>query len=179
MSSKFIFFGFVLSIVSSLSYAQRTNFEIGAELNLPAGNSTNISPIGLGFGVKGELGLSPKFSLTGGATIAGFAGKKFYGPRAATQFYLPVKGGLKYYADKSFYVEGQLGARMPFDSNAKTAFIWSPGVGTFLRGQDSKNQIDIGLRYEGWRTSRLIIPTGTVYSTFNFFSLRIAYAFGL
>jgi len=160
------------------SRAQHSGMAIGAELDLPAGNSVNISPIGFGGGFKGELGLSDKFALTASASLLNFMGKKFYGPRSKATIYFPVKAGLKYYTDRNFYAEAQLGARFSDQASAKNGFVWSAGIGTFLKSRQ-KNQFDVGLRYEEWITSTLIIPNGTTYSKFDFFSLRAAYAFKL
>lgn len=151
--------------------AQRSNISIGPEINLPSGNSTNKSAIGLGGYLKGEVGLSQKFSITGSGGFASFLGKRFLGQRAATLSYLPVKAGLKFYTESNFYFEGQLGAVLPINGNEKTAFAWSPGAGTFLRSRNN-NQLDIGFRYEGW--SRMNSNTA-----FSFFSLRAGYAFNL
>src|SRR4051812_21508743 len=154
--------------------AQRYNIVIGPELSLPTGNATNQSPIGFGGYLKAEVGLSPKFSITGTGSVVSFLGKKFYGPRAQTLSYLPVKAGLKYYTENNFYFEGQLGAALPLNGTGAARFAWSPGAGTFIRSRTSKNQLDVGLRYEGW-TGKSTIST----TTFGFFSLRAGYAFNL
>ncbi|WP_090992687.1 hypothetical protein [Pedobacter insulae] len=159
--------------------AQRSNIVIGPELNLPTGNATNESPIGFGGYLKGEVGLSEKFSITASVAITSFLGKKIIGPRQPTVSYLPVKAGLKYYTDRNFYFEGQLGTRFKIDGNANTTFVWSPGVGSLIKSRNSNNQFDIGLRYEGWTSSRTINTIEKNYTTFSFFSLRAGYAFNL
>ena len=169
----------LLLFVVLVASAQHSNIIIGPEINLPSGNSTNQSPIGYGGYFKGEVGLSQKFSITASAGIASFLGKKFLNNRAETLSYLPLKVGLKYYTDEDFYFEGQSGASFQMNSNPKTAFAGSLGVGTFIKNRKNSNQLDIGLRYEGWRSSRLIIPNGTINTTFSFFSLRAGYAFNL
>lgn len=165
---KITIFCLLLVIVLSAK-AQRSKIVIGPEINLPSGNSTNASSIGFGGYLKGEVGLSQKFSITGSGGIVDFLGKKIYGPRTQSLSYLPVKAGLKYYTDRDFYFEGQLGASFPINGVTKTAFAWSPGAGAFIRSKKNNNQLDIGFRYEGWTTS----------STFGFFSLRAGYAFNL
>ncbi|MES2650092.1 MAG: hypothetical protein V4663_00055 [Bacteroidota bacterium] len=164
-------FSLLLLAVLSVN-AQRSNIVIGPEINLPSGNSTNRSAIGFGGYLKGEVGLSEKFSITGSGGLASFLGKKFMGQRAATLSFLPVKAGLKFYTESSFYFEGQLGASLPLNGTAKTAFAWSPGAGTFIKSRNSNNQLDIGFRYEGWTTS-------DSNTSFGFFSLRAGYAFNL
>ena len=164
-------FSLLLLVVLSAK-AQRSNIVIGPEINLPSGNSTNQSAVGFGGYLKAELGLSEKFSITGSGGLTSFLGKRFMGQRASTLSYLPIKAGLKYYTESNFYFEGQLGATLPFNRTGKTGFAWSPGAGTFLKSRNSNNQLDIGLRYEGW--SGLNSNT-----TFSFFSLRAGYAFNL
>lgn len=160
-----------IGLVLSAS-AQRSNIVIGPELNVPSGNSSNRSAIGVGGYLKAEVGLSEKFSITGSGGLASFLGKKFGRERAATLSYFPVKAGLKYYTESNFYFEGQLGAAFPNSSNEKRAFAWSPGAGTFIKSRNSNNQLDIGLRYEGWSGANS-------NTTFSFFSLRAGYAFNL
>ncbi len=159
--------------------AQRSNIVIGPELNLPTGNATNQSPIGYGGYLKGEVGLSEKFSLTASGAIASFIGKKIFGHRQPTMSYVPVKAGLKYYTEGNFYFEGQLGASFMVNGTASSAFVWSPGVGSFIRSRNSNNQFDIGFRYEGWTSSRTLNTADKNYTTFSFFSLRAGYAFNL
>jgi hypothetical protein len=170
-------FSLLLLIVFSAK-AQRYNISIGPELNLPTGNATNISPIGFGGYVKGEVGISEKFSLTGSGAVASFIGKRFIGARQPTNYYVPVKAGLKYYTDGDFYFEGQLGASFQLNGTDYTAFVWSPGIGSFIKSRNSNNQLDVGLRYEGWTGSRTI-SMQSKNSTFSFFSLRVGYAFNL
>ncbi|MEJ5996137.1 hypothetical protein WG904_17040 [Pedobacter sp. Du54] len=172
---KLTVFSFLLLVVLGAK-AQHYNLVIGPELSLPTGNSTTQSPIGYGGYVKGEIGLSPKFSITGSGGVVSFLGKKFLGPRAETLSYLPVKAGLKYYTDKNFYFEGQLGASIPVNETGATRFAWSPGAGTFIRSRNSNNQFDFGLRYEGW-TGKSTFTSKT--TTFGFFTFRAGYAFNL
>lgn len=162
---------FLLLIVLGVQ-AQRSNIGIGPEINLPTGNSTNQSPIGFGGYIKAEVGLNQKFSLTGNGAVVSFLGKKFIGSRQPAMSSLPIKAGLKYYTERNFYFEGQLGASLPLNRYAKTAFAWSPGAGAFIKSKNSTNQLDIGFRYEGW-TNNINSPT------FSFFSLRAGYAFNL
>lgn len=159
--------------------AQQPSIGLGAEINFPSGNSSNVSAIGFGGYVKAELGLSNKFALTANGGLSSFLGRNLFGAKTPTLSYLPVKAGFKYYSSENFYVEGQLGAAIGLSNNTKTAFAWSPGIGTYIKTRGTANKIDIGLRYEGWVSSTLIIPTGTKYTTFDFIGLRVGYAFGL
>lgn len=157
--------------------AQRHNLVIGPELNFPAGNSSNVSGFGAGAYLKGEIGLSPQFSITATGSALGFLGKKYFGPRTPTLYYLPLKAGLKYYTSEDFYLEGQLGASFPLNGLTKTTFIWSPGIGALVKRRNSQNSLDFGLRYEGWVNTNLFVKGGKQNTTFGFFSLRAGYAF--
>ena len=175
-------FALLILVILNAS-AQHNNISIGPEINLPSGNSTNKSPIGFGGYFKGEMGLSQKFYITGSAAIESFLGKKFLNNRAATLTYLPLKLGIKYYMDKDFYFEGQTGASFQMNSDAKAALAGSLGAGSFIKNRSNNNQLDIGLRYEGWSGSKLIMngstAVGSVNTTFGFFSLRAGYVFNL
>jgi len=178
MQTKISFLIACFLLVSLGARAQHYRIGLGAELDFPSGNSVNMSSFGFGTGLKGEVGLSDKLSLTANAGFLHFLGKKFYGPRMQGTNNVPVKLGLMYYADDNFYAEAQAGTHFSSQSNAKNGFAWSLGIGSFLKSSQ-RNKIDIGLRYEEWRSSALLIPQGTTWSSFNFFSLRAAYAFTL
>lgn len=159
--------------------AQISTIGIGPELNVPTGNSSNISSIGTSGGLKAEFGLSPKTGLTINAGITSFLGRNYFGIRTPTETSAPLKGGFKYYTSPNFYVEGQMGINIPITGNANTGFVWSPGVGTYLKLRNSDNLLDVGLRYEGWSSRRTITAISTTFSTFSFIGLRVSYAFNL
>ncbi|TKB99375.1 hypothetical protein [Pedobacter cryotolerans] len=159
--------------------AQISTIGIGPELNVPTGNSSNISSIGASAAIKVELGLSPKTGLTINSGITSFLGRNYFGIRTPAETAVPLKGGFKYYTSPNFYVEGQVGTNFPISGNAKSGFVWSPGVGTYLKLRNSDNQLDVGLRYEGWSSRRTITATNATFSTFSFIGLRVAYAFNL
>lgn len=160
-------------------HAQRRSIVIGSALNFPSGNASNISGIGAGLSLKGEFGISPKYALTTSGSVLGFLGKRYLGPRTPTLYYVPVKAGLKYYTSDDFYLEGQIGASLPLNGNVKSVFIWSPGVGTTLNIRNHQNQIDLGLRYEGWLNTNVLNKDITKNTTFGFFGLSAGYSFGL
>ena len=158
--------------------AQFYTIGIGPEVNFPSGNSSNISGIGGGAAIKAEVGLSQKFGVTINGGVSQFVGKRYFNIRIPSETSVPLKGGFKYYGSENFYVEGQLGANIPISGNASKGFVWSPGVGTYLKMRNSDNLLDIGLRYEGW-SSRRTIANNATFSTFNFVGLRMAYVFNL
>lgn len=165
--------------ILATAQAQVSTIGIGPELNVPTGNSSNISSIGGSLALKAEFGLSPKMGLTINGGITSFLGRNYFGIRTPTETAFPLKGGFKYYTSPNFYVEGQLGANIPISGNAKAGFVWSPGIGTYLKLRNSDNFLDVGLRYEGWSSRRTITTTSTTFSTFSFIGLRVAYAFNL
>ena len=159
--------------------AQISTIGIGPELNVPTGNSSNISSIGASVALKAEFGLSPKTGITINGGITSFLGRTYFGIRTPTETAVPLKGGFKYYTSPNFYVEGQVGTYIPISGNANMGFAWSPGIGTYLKLRDTDNFLDVGLRYEGWSSRRTITATSTTFSTFSFIGLRVAYAFNL
>lgn len=159
--------------------AQYYNIAVGPEFNIPSGNSSNVSTIGLGAALKAEIGLSPIFALTANASYTNFFGQEYFGIRTPRETSVPLKAGFKYYTSANFYVEGQIGTNVPLSGNADLGFVWSPGIGSYINLKNSENKLDVGLRYEGWSNSRNITATSTKFSTFAFIGLRVAYAFNL
>lgn len=178
MRISFIILFFALMGIIQVN-AQTVQFGAGPELNLPSGNSSNVSPFGVGGFLKTEITLSAQYALTASAGIHTFLGRKIFNVRSQTLVSAPVKIGFKYYSSESFYLEGQLGASFPTKGNANTAFAWSPGFGTFLKSRNSHSKLDIGLRYEGWTSSSVFMPAGRSYTTFGFIGLRLGYIFSL
>jgi len=179
MKSTVLTLLFLSLLIGKNVSAQYNNIGIGAEINVPSGNSSNISAIGFGGGLKAEIGLSNKFALTAHGSWVSFLGRNYFGVTTAAETSVPVKAGLKYYPSQNFYFEGQLGANLALSGNGSTGFAWSPGFGTFIKMGSSDHKLDVGLRYEGWSSSRVITGTNSVFSTFGFIGLRAAYAFAL
>lgn len=177
LKSFYILISFVFALTATK--AQISTIGIGPELNVPTGNSSSISSIGASVALKAEFGLSPKTGITINGGYTSFLGRTYFGIRTPTETSIPLKGGFKYYTSPNFYVEGQVGANIPISGNAKAGFVWSPGVGTYLKLHNTDNFLDVGLRYEGWSSRRTITATTTTFSTFSFIGLRVAYAFTL
>lgn len=159
--------------------AQLVHLSVGTGINFPSGNSSNISAVGLQGYLKTEVTLSPKYALTATGGLSQFFGRTMFGVSNQTLSYAPIKVGLKYYTTEYFYVEGQLGAALPLKGSTKTALVWSPGLGTYFKSKNNNNRLDIGVRYEGFTSSTLIIPSGTTFSTFSFVGLHLGYVFSL
>lgn len=171
----------LLFFISTGVKAQRSNIGIGPSIYLPSGNSSNISGIGIGGFLKAEVGLSPKFSLTAQGDLAHFIGKRVrvIGTSIQSITAVPVKAGLKYYTGEDFYLEGQLGAAIPVKGTNKTAFAWSPGIGTFVRNKNNSNYLDFGIRYEAWTSASVSATNSGSFASFNYFAIRAGYAFNL
>ncbi|MCX2575502.1 hypothetical protein [Pedobacter sandarakinus] len=169
----------LLLFVGTFAMAQNTtSVDIGAEINLPSGNFSNVSAIGLGGSVKASFPISSAFALSLNAGYTNFFGKRTQILSVQDLSYIPLKGGLKYYLGETFYVEGQLGAGIPVNDGQNKLFIWSPGIGNQFRvSGDSK--LDFGIRYESWngRNDRILGLNGT--NSKGFAGLRIAYLFNL
>lgn len=179
MKFKAILIILFLAIFFDEIKAQHYNIAIGPEFNFPSGNSSNVSTVGVGGALKAEIGLSSSFGLTANGGLVSFFGQKYFGVRTPTETSVPLKAGFKYYSSPNFYLEGQVGANIPISGNADLGFIWSPGIGSYINLGNSKNKLDVGLRYEGWSNSRPITLTTSKFSTFGFIGLRGAYVFGL
>ena len=159
--------------------AQLVHLSVGTGINFPSGNSSNISAVGLQGYLKTEFTLSQKYALTATGGLSEFFGRTMFGVRNQTLSYAPIKVGFKYYSSEYFYIEGQLGAALPLKGATKTAIAWSPGFGTYFKSKNNNNRFDVGLRYEGFTSSSLLIPSGTTFSTFSFIGLRLGYVFSL
>lgn len=175
MKAKFLILLFL--VFGFKAYSQHKNISIGPEINIPSGNASNIVSIGFGGYLKGELGLSQKFSITATGSLTNFLGKKFLGIRSQNLTYLPVRLGVKYYPSENSYFEGQVGSSFPVSGDSKTAFAWSPGLGTFLTTQ-SGNKLDFSLRYEAQTTTVQNTQLNKSYSSFGYIGLRFGYVFG-
>lgn len=179
MKRIFIVSVFMVALLSGRLHAQFNHVSIGGEVNIPSGNSSNISAIGLGGGIKAEVVLSTRVALTANGSVVSFLGRRFLGVTSPAQTSIPVKGGFKYYTSPNFYFEGQLGANFPTGDQANTGFVWSPGLGGFIKLRNSDHKIDVGLRYESWSSARNIGSPNARTSSFGFVGLRVAYAFSL
>ena len=85
--------------------------------------------------------------------------------------YIPLKGGLRYYFARYFYVDGEAGAAIKANSNAVTSFIYSGSAG-FVIPFTPKSGLDFSLGYSrGYK----IINYGFAMSQL---SIGVAYKLG-
>jgi hypothetical protein len=138
-------------------------FNIGAEAGLPLGEISNIYSFVIGGSVKVEI---PTFNRTYLTLSAGYNSwmvksdlKDLFG--SSTGF-VPLKAGIKYYADSNFFLEGQAGIVFSTETDGGHAFVFSPGIGYTFNGG-----FEAGLRYEGWNNEGTTSQLG----------LRLAYRF--
>ncbi|WP_183563983.1 hypothetical protein [Mucilaginibacter sp. SP1R1] len=138
-------------------------FSIGFEAGLPVGDAHTFYKSVFGGSLKYELPIAPSTFFTISAGYNSFQVKdewKIFGHNSDGA--IPVKAGIKYYFDKGFFAEGQLGAAFSTESGGGTAFVYSPGIGYTFDGG-----FEAGVRYEGWSKNGTVSQVG----------LRVAYRF--
>lgn len=86
--------------------------------------------------------------------------------------YLPLKGGLRYYFARYFYVDGEVGAAIKANSNTTSSFIYSASAG-FIIPFNAKNGLDFNFGYgHGYRIVNYDFSMGQL-------CMGVAYRFGL
>lgn len=136
-----------------------TRLGVGLSLGLPTTDGFN-------FAVGGDLRLQKDFySNVSGILSLGYTNFSTEGENTGSVGYIPLKAGIKVFPLERFYLSGEVGAGFGTDSGQKTAFVWAPGIGLGFN-----NGLDLGLRYEEFRTNGFGL--GQV-------ALRIAYGFNL
>ena len=137
-------------------------FSIGAEAGLPLGDVSNGYSTVIGGSLKVELPTGTNTFFTFSAGYNSFLIKSEFKEFASSAGFVPVKAGLKYYADGNFFLEGQAGIVFSTESGGGHAFVYSPGIGYTFNGGP-----EVGVRYEAWTND------GTVSQL----SLRLALRF--
>ncbi|MDN3549809.1 hypothetical protein [Mucilaginibacter aquaedulcis] len=149
-------------------------FSVGLEAGLPVGDASNYADYVIGGSLKYELPVANNLFITGTAGYSSIHAKginiSFSSPNYSYEFHsdggsaglIPVKVGAKYYFDKRFFGEGQLGAAFTTSGNGSTLFVYSPGVGYTFDGG-----FEAGFRYEAWSNN----------GTIGQLALRLAYRF--
>ncbi len=162
---------------TSLLWAQNTpNVGFGPEINLPSGNFSNLSGIGLGFSVKASFPITEDFAISINGGYANFFGKRSQVFHIADLTYVPLKAGLKYYLSETFYAEGQFGAGLALKDGQKNVMIWSPGIGNQF-SLNNENKLDFGIRYESWMGKNETLIGSSRTNSKGFAGLRLAYVF--
>lgn len=140
---------------------------IGAEVILPVSEGSS-GTLGLGASLKYEHPIAPALNFTISAGYINLFSTESGASGSANL--IPFKAGAKYYFGKGFYGATELGASiLSSEGESVTAFTFSPGLGVSLASK-SKNNVDIGLRYENLSANG---------GSFSLLGLRIGYNFGL
>jgi predicted porin len=165
---------FLISCIAITTYAQgngpqanSTVLSIGAELNIPQQSRYTI---GYGASAKFELPIINAFSLTLTGGLHQYHIKSIFdGASTGNDTFIPLKAGVKYYFDPRFYTEGELGTVIDHnDAIDQNRFTYAIGTGFLLPLNNSRNMVNVGLRYEQWSQNRL-----------QQVGIRVAYRFGL
>jgi hypothetical protein len=162
----------LLTGLTLAGYAQKTDsgkFSVGIDAGAIVGDVSDRANLAIGASVKYDKPIFSKTSLTLSAgysylpytndfkiNLAGYESSQSGG-----EGYVPLKAGLKYMFNDTFYGEGQIGAALA-TTGGGAAFLYAPGVGVKF-GQG----VDFGIRYEAWQKT----------STISQFALRLAYSF--
>lgn len=146
------------------------SLSIGAELAIPTGDLSLVTPLGLGGSVKAVFPLSNVLGFTVSAGYQHYLKKNFFGERIGGFHGIPLKGGIRVNIDKGFYIEPQAGytsfgsSENP-DAGYEGAFTYAGNVGYLINGK-----VDISIRYESATKGG---------SSLSHVGLRIAYNFKL
>jgi hypothetical protein len=144
-----------LSISSFAQSSKQGHFSIGFEAGLPVGDASDVYNAVIGGSLKYDLPIAAKTYFNVSAGYNAFLTKDRYKPfLGSSNGAVPLKAGLKYFADQRFFIEGQLGAAFSTESGGSTFFVYSPGVGYAFDG------FEAGIRYEGWSNNGTISQLG-------------------
>ena len=139
-------------VAASQAYQKETlTLSLGAEVLFGENKLSTTHHTGFGVTPKAEYVFGKHVSVTAVTGYYAMQGKDSglfkYKNISAT----PAKAGIRYYFG-SFYGSGEAGALFFSGYNAGTAFAYSIGLGDKIRL--SNHILDIGLRHEGWSSSR-------------------------
>jgi hypothetical protein len=156
-----IFSTFAQSMSSGSSYANNSRFSVAFELGLPISTAADVYNVGVGFSLRYEtpIAAGTLFTISGGYTS--LSAKPEFG--GGSDAFAPFKAGIKYYVNQGFYLEGQLGVTFYVGGGGSVNyFAYSPGIGYTIN-----NNVDIGVRYEGWVDQGTISQIG-LHLGYNF-----------
>lgn len=139
---------FVGIAISSYAQSGGDKFSIGVETGLPVGNMSNYYNFVIGGSLKYDMSITKTTNFTLSAGYNSFQGKTIGNIDYVSIGYIPVKAGIKYFFDKAFYGEAQLGASFRTQYTQfgnSTLFAYSPGFGFKF-----SDKVDLGIRYEAW-----------------------------
>ena len=165
----------LLAGVTLAGFAQKTGggkFSVGIDAGAIVGDVSDMANLAIGGSVKYDKPIFNKTSITlsAGYTYLPYTNDfkialtGFTSSQSGGEGYIPLKAGLKYMFNDTFYGEGQIGAAIATGGGESggAGFLYAPGVGVKF-GQG----VDFGIRYEAWAKT----------STISQFALRLAYSF--
>lgn len=130
------------------SYAQSPKVTLSPELLVPFSKAYNV---GIGGILEAEWPVERNLGLTLATGVESLFPKN---DRRDNYTFLPLKGGIKYYVDRQFYLNFNMGAAVGFNDYG-THFLIGGGA-----GYQFTNRIDAGFRIEDAGTSYLALKVG-------------------
>jgi len=138
-----VFCGFTTKL-----YAQSPKVTLSPELLVPFGDGYNV---GIGGVLEAEWPAERKLGITLATGVETLFPKHEWRDNYT---FLPLKGGVKYYIDRQFFLNFNLGAAIGFNDYG-THFLVGGGL-----GYQFNNRIDAGFRIEDAGTSYLALRVG-------------------
>jgi hypothetical protein len=163
----------VAAPVVPVKKVSKGKMSFGVDTGLPIGQAGTFYSVIFGASAKLELPLRKShfnFIVTTG--FDSFSVKGTYNTTLNNANYIPLEAGARYFFNKIFYAEGDVGASFVTSSNYSgpgAAFVFSPAIGLIPTTDKSEGGMDISLRYE----SRVENS-----SSISQIALRIAVSFG-
>ena len=197
MRKAFTIMLLTLATVAAKAQAGRgISLSVGPEFNIPLnttsynyGDIRNYYNDGVSGAAKLEVPVdnSIHFVLSAGFAWYANAQKYLIVPLNSTEYqpggynhffpthpyeYIPLKGGLRYYTARYFYVDGEAGAAIAVNSNSVSSFILSASAG-FVVPLTPKSGLDFNFGYgHGYRIINYDFSMSQL-------SMGVAYKFGL
>ncbi|MES2810393.1 MAG: hypothetical protein V4619_17295 [Bacteroidota bacterium] len=151
----------------------RPQFNISADAGSQVSNRyrEHSSVFGGALGFKYPVSANAAVAFSAGYTAFVTAEKVVGGDIIVPETFhaIPLKAGVRYYLFKGLFGEGQVGAAIGTNKNARSGFLYTPGIGyEFTEGYS------FGIRYESWlyRQTQLYNK-----SQLNHIAFRFSYAF--
>ena len=124
--------------VSFTASAQKVTTSVGASFITPVHNLESTT-FGVGVDVTSAYGIAKDLGVT---LSSGY--NWLYQEGSGNVQVLPVKAGLKYYANPKFYLAGAAGVSF-FTQNGGNLFTYSGAL-----GYQANKKVDVSARWEGW-----------------------------
>ena len=167
MSRKFPVVLFVVTaLISSVSVSAQKGTPLRLGIGIDAGSTIkDPSRFTLGADARLQIPLGNSFSAIATTGYYHFFKNEDKGITEGVGI-IPLKGGLKYFPVKDFYIAGEVGVGfLTKDADDNTSFVYSPSVGfAFANGLDVSLKYEDYTKYEGYASP---------------LALRIAYGFKL